>query len=43
MDTRKVDVANIVCRIVVANLSASPVNAFDLDGLAVLDGAAEWD
>lgn len=61
MDPSKVYVTDIVCRIVIADLTlsqsamqaaglhrcpqsyltSSPIHAFNLDGLAVLDGAAE--
>ena len=37
----QVNVSDIVCGIVVANLAASPVDAFNLDYLIVLDSAAE--
>jgi len=41
MDFGEVDIPNIVCGVVVADLAAGPVNAFDLDCFAVLDGAGE--
>jgi hypothetical protein len=36
-------ISHIICRIVVANLTTSPVNAFNLDDFAVLDGAVRGD
>lgn len=41
MDLGQVDVPHVVCRIVVADLPARPVDALDLDGLTVRDGAGE--
>ena len=43
VDLGQIDILNIVGTIIVANLSACPVDAFDLDDLAVLDSAAEGD
>lgn len=43
VDSGEVDVADVVCRVVVTNLSACPVEAFDLYDFAVLDGAGEGD
>lgn len=40
---RQVDVLDVVGAVVVLDLSARPVQTFDLDCLAVLDGAAEGD
>ena len=41
VDLSQVDVLDIVGAVVVANLAACPIEAFDLDDFAVLDGAAE--
>jgi len=35
----QVDVLDVVCRFIIANLAAGPVEAFDLDDLTVGDGA----
>ena len=43
MDLRQIDILHVVRAIVVSNLSSSPINAFYLDDLAVLDGAGEGD
>lgn len=39
VDFGQVDVSDVVCRVVVADLAAGPVEAFDFDDLAVGDGA----
>jgi len=39
----EVDVADVVGRVIVADLPARPVDAFNLDRFAVLDGAAGGD
>ena len=39
----EVHISDIVGRVVILDLSSSPVHTLDLDGLIVLDGAAEWD
>ena len=41
MHTSEIDVANVVCTVVIANLSSGPVYAFDLDSLVILDRAAK--
>ena len=41
MDLREVDVLHIIGAIIVADLSAGPVDAFDLDDLAVFDLACK--
>lgn len=38
MDLGEVDVAHVVRAIIVADLSARPIYAFDLDDFIVLDG-----
>lgn len=43
VDLGQVDVLHVVCAVVVADLSTGPVKTFDLDRLAVFDGACEWD
>lgn len=43
VDLGQVDVANIVCRIVVLDLAARPVNTFNLYCLSVLDRSSERD
>lgn len=43
MNLGQVDVENIFGTVVILDLAAGPVKAFDLYGLAVLDGATEWD
>ena len=42
MDFCQVDVLHVVGAVVVTNLSAGPVNTFNLDHLAILDGTIEW-
>lgn len=37
VDLGQIDVADIVCRIIVLDLTSSPVYTFDLDCLAILD------
>lgn len=39
----EIDVPHVVGAVVVADLAARPVDAFDLDDLAVFDGAGEGD
>lgn len=39
----EIDVPHVVGAVVVADLAAGPVDAFDLDDFAVLDGAGEGD
>lgn len=39
VDFGQVDIANIVGGVIVFDLATSPVDAFNLDGFAVLDGA----
>lgn len=39
MNVRQVNVTDIICTVVVLDLSTSPVKAFDLDCFAVLDAA----
>lgn len=43
MDACEVYVADVVCGVVVADLAAGPVEAFDLDDFAVFDGSGEGD
>jgi len=43
VDSRKVNVQDIVGTIIVLDLPAGPVETLDLDRLSILDGAAEWD
>ena len=45
VDLGQVDILHVICTVVVLDLSARPIQAFDLDGLSVLDCAAErdWD
>jgi hypothetical protein len=42
MDLCQVDVAHVVCRVVVADLATGPVYAFDLYNLVVLDSSVRW-
>jgi hypothetical protein len=39
----QVDVHNVICIIAIFDLTSSPVKAFNLDCLAILDGSAEGD
>lgn len=41
VDFGQIDVADVVCRIIVLDLTASPVYTFDLYCLAVLDRSRE--
>ena len=41
MDFCEIDVPDIVGRVIVADLAAGPVDTFDLDCFAVLDGVNE--
>lgn len=43
MDLGEVDLGHVFRRVIVANLSSSPIDALDLDGLAILDLAKAWD
>lgn len=43
MDFGEIDVQHVVGRVVVADLTAGPVQAFDFDGFVVVDFAAEGD
>jgi hypothetical protein len=43
MDFSQINIFHVICTVVVANLAACPVNALNLDDLAILDPAAEWD
>lgn len=43
MDFGEIDIQDIVGGVVVADLSACPVETFDFDGFVVADGAAEGD
>lgn len=43
MDFSEIDVQHVVGRVVVADLAACPVKAFDFDGFVVVDFAAEGD
>lgn len=43
VDLGQVNVLHVVCAVVVADLPTGPVKTFDLDRLAVLNGAGEWD
>jgi hypothetical protein len=42
VDLGEIDVSNIVGTVIVSDLAASPVDAFYLHRLAVLDGSGEW-
>lgn len=42
MDSGQVDVFHVVGAVVITNLAASPVDALNLDNLAILDRAAGW-
>lgn len=39
----QVNIAHVVCRVIVLDLPACPVDAFDLYDFAVLDRCAGWD
>jgi hypothetical protein len=39
MDLGEVDIAHVICRVIVADLATSPIYAFDLDGFTGFDGA----
>lgn len=41
MDLRQINILDIVRTVVIANLSASPVDTFDLYDLPILDGTIE--
>lgn len=41
MNLGKVDILDVVCAVIVADLTTGPVNTFDLDYFAVLDSASE--
>ena len=43
MDLCEIHVLHVVGAIVVANLTSCPIDALDLDGLAIFYGATEWD
>lgn len=43
VDFGQVDVANIVCRIIVLDLAARPIDTLNLYRLSVLDGSSERD
>ena len=43
MDLGQIDIPDIIRTIIVADLTPSPVNAFNLYSLAVLNGTVEWD
>lgn len=43
VDTGEVDVLDVVCGVIVADLAAGPVHAFDLDDFTVGDLASEGD
>ena len=43
MDLREVDVLHVVGAVVVADLTACPVDAFDLDDFPIFDLAGEGD
>lgn len=43
VDLGQVDIADVVCRVVVLNLTTGPVDTLDLDRLTVLDGACGGD
>ena len=42
MDPGQVDILNVICAVIIADLSTRPVHAFDLDDFAILDIASEW-
>ena len=42
VDLGQIDVLHVVGRVVVANLTSGPVDAFDLDDLSILDLTSEW-
>lgn len=41
VDSCEVNIPHIICRVIVADLTASPVHTFNFDNLSVLDGAVE--
>ena len=41
VDLGQVDIQHIICTVIISNLAASPVHAFDLHDLAILDGSTE--
>ena len=43
VDLGEIDIFHVVCTIVVADLSSRPIDAFNLDNLAILDLAAKRD
>ena len=43
MDLSQIDVLHVIGAVVVFDLATSPVDALDLDDLAILDGSAEGD
>ena len=42
VDLGQVHVSDVVCRVIVLDLTSSPVDALDLHCLAILDGSGEW-
>jgi hypothetical protein len=43
VDFGQVDISDVICRVVVADLAAGPVEALDLDDFAVGNGADAGD
>jgi hypothetical protein len=43
VDAGEVDIADVICGVVVSDLTASPVETFDFDNFTILDGAGEGD
>ena len=43
MDLGEIDVLHVVCGVIVANLSSSPIDTLDLHNLAIFDLAGERD
>jgi hypothetical protein len=43
VNLRQVDILDIICIVRVLDLTTSPIDAFNLDRLAILDGASEGD
>ena len=43
VDLGQVDILHVICTVVVANLSSSPINAFNFNDFSILDFGSEWD
>lgn len=39
----QVNVSHVICAVIISDLTAGPVNTFNLDGLAIFDGIGKGD